>query len=89
MATSKARVQEIVTKYGRKANDSGSAEVQIALLTEQINSLTAHLVKHVNDFHSKHGLIILVGKRNSLLKYLEKTDYNRYQKVITELKIRK
>lgn len=89
MALSKAKVQELVTKFGKSGNDTGSTEVQVALLTEQINTLSEHLVKHPKDFHSKHGLLLMVGKRRSLLNYLEKINYNRYQQVIKDLKIRK
>jgi small subunit ribosomal protein S15 len=69
--------------------DTGSPEVQIALLTERINELTEHLKTHNKDFSSRRGLLKMVGKRNSLLKYLTHTDRDRYQKIITKLGLRK
>jgi small subunit ribosomal protein S15 len=69
--------------------DTGSPEVQIALLTERINELTGHLKSHKKDFSSRRGLLKMVGKRNSLLKYLTHTDRERYQKIITKLGLRK
>ena len=89
MALSKERVSEIVAKYGKDANDTGSTEVQIALLTEQINVLTAHLKTHIHDFHSRRGLLVLVGKRRGLLDYLNKKDHSAYINLIRELGIRK
>lgn len=81
--------QEIITKYGRGANDTGSPEVQIALLTERINHLTDHLRTHKKDHHSRRGLLMMVGKRRGLLDYLIKTDIERYRAIIAELGIRK
>lgn len=69
--------------------DTGSPEVQIALLTERINELTEHLKTHKKDFSSRRGLLKMVGKRNSLLKYLTRTDRERYQTIITKLGLRK
>ena len=69
--------------------DTGSPEVQIALLTERINELTGHLKNHKKDFSSRRGLLKMVGKRTSLLKYLTRTDRERYQKIITKLGLRK
>ncbi|HVX86296.1 MAG TPA: 30S ribosomal protein S15 [Phycisphaerae bacterium] len=69
--------------------DTGSPEVQIAILTERINELTDHLKTHKKDFSSRRGLLKMVGKRNSLLKYLTQTDRERYQKIITKLGLRK
>jgi len=79
----------IVEEYGRGDKDTGSPEVQIALLTKRINSLTEHFKFHVKDFHSRRGLLMLVGKRRRLLDYLMKTDLNKYRELIKKLSIRK
>jgi small subunit ribosomal protein S15 len=89
MAVTKERVQELITKFGKTSKDSGSTEVQIALMTEQINDLTKHLQVHAKDNHSRRGLLVLVGKRRGLLDYLRSNDEARYQFVIKELNIRK
>ncbi len=85
----KERKAEILETYARQKNDTGSAEVQIALLTERINELTEHLKVHKKDDHSRRGLLIMVGKRKRLLKYLEGKDIERYRDIITKLNIRK
>lgn len=85
----KERKQEILTTYARAEKDTGSAEVQIALLTERINELTEHLKVHKKDEHSRRGLLIMVGKRKRLLKYLESKDIERYRDIIAKLNIRK
>ena len=85
----KERKQELITKYGRDAKDTGSPEVQIALLTERINHLTEHLKTHQKDNHSRRGLFKMVGQRRGLLKYLEETDIERYRSLIERLGIRK
>ena len=85
----KERKAEILSTYARVKNDTGSAEVQIALLTERINELTEHLKVHKKDNHSRRGLLIMVGKRKRLLKYLESKDIERYRDVIAKLNIRK
>ena len=85
----KERKNEILTTYARTENDTGSAEVQIALLTERINELTAHLKVHIHDEHSRRGLLIMVGKRKRLLKYLETKDIGRYRDIISKLNLRK
>lgn len=85
----KDRKQELIAKYGRGTNDTGSPEVQIALLTERINHLTEHLRNHKKDHHSRRGLLMMVGKRRGLLDYLIKTDIERYRAIIAELGIRK
>jgi len=85
----KERKQELIAKYGRGTNDTGSPEVQIALLTERINHLTEHLRTHKKDHHSRRGLLMMVGKRRGLLGYLIKTDIERYRTIIAELGIRK
>ena len=89
MVLTKENVQEIITKYGGSPKDSGKAEVQIALLTARINGLVPHFQEHQKDFHSRTGLIKLVGKRRRLLEYLSKKDINRYRTIIAELDIRK
>ncbi len=85
----KQRKQEIVAKFGKNANDTGSPEVQIALLTERINHLTEHLKEHKKDHHSRRGLLMMVGQRRGLLKYLISKDITRYRAIIAELKLRK
>ncbi|MEG2310798.1 MAG: 30S ribosomal protein S15 [Clostridia bacterium] len=85
----KDRKQEILTTYAREEADTGSAEVQIALLTERINELTAHLKIHKKDDHSRRGLLVMVGKRKRLLKYLEAKDVQRYRDIIAKLNLRK
>jgi small subunit ribosomal protein S15 len=89
MAVTKERKAELVKTYGKNENDTGSSEVQIAILTEEINELTEHLKTHIHDFHSKRGLLMKVGKRRSLLDYLKKTDIKSYREVIEKLGIRK
>ena len=85
----KEQKQEFVKKYGKGPTDSGTAEVQIAILTAHINELSPHLGAHTNDHHSRLGLLKLVGKRRKLLDYLMRKDINRYRKIIGELEIRK
>lgn len=89
MAITKERKAELVKQFGKNEKDSGATEVQIAILTEEINSLTEHLKVHIHDFHSKRGLQMMVGKRRSLLDYLKKTDIVSYRKTIEALGIRK
>lgn len=79
----------IISKYARTANDTGSPEVQIALLTERINNLSAHLETHKKDNHSRRGLLQMIGKRKKLLAYLQKVDINRYRALIAQLGLRK
>ncbi len=79
---------EIIEKYRAHANDTGSPEVQIAVLTQRIRDLTEHLKVHIHDYHSKKGLLTLVGKRRKLLRYLSAKDFNRYKKVIESLGLR-
>ncbi len=80
--------QEIIAKFGQNEKDTGSTEVQIALLTERINHLTAHLKQHPKDNHTRRGLLKLVGKRQGLRKYLERTDLESYRKLNAELGLR-
>lgn len=89
MALTKERKEEIVKKYARTEGDTGSCEVQIALLTESIKDLTEHFKEHPHDFHSKRGLLKQIGQRRSLLNYLKKTDVTRYRDLINSLGLRK
>ena len=89
MALKAEKKAEIVKKYGLNDKDTGSAEVQIALLTEEINTLTEHLKVNIHDFHSKRGLLRKVGKRKNMLEYLKRTDVNRYREIINKLGLRK
>ncbi len=89
MALSKERKAEIVKKFGKNEKDTGSVQVQVALLTEQIKALTVHLKNNKGDAASKRGLAILVGQRRSLLDYLIRTDREAYTKLIFELGLRK
>lgn len=89
MALTKKTKQDIVAKFGKDAKDSGSTEVQIALLTEQIRELTEHLKVHKKDHSSRRGLLILVGKRRDLLDYLARKDRDSYLRLLAELNLRK
>ena len=89
MSLAKEKKTELIGKFGRSSDDTGSAEVQVALLTERINELTGHLREHAKDHHSRRGLLMLVGKRNTLLKYLSRKSPQRYQKLIDSLGLRK
>lgn len=89
LALDNERKQELIKKFQVHENDTGSPEVQIAMLSERINYLTEHLKEHKKDFHSRRGLLQMVGKRRGLLNYLIKHDIERYRKVISELKIRR
>lgn len=80
---------KIISEHASHEGDTGSAEVQIALLTKRINDLTEHLKLHKKDHHSRRGLLIMVGKRRNLLNYLTKEDINRYRSIIEKLGIRK
>lgn len=81
--------QEVITKYGRDAKDTGSPEVQVALLTERINHLTEHLKVHKKDHHSRRGLLKMVGQRKGLLNYIKERDIVKYRELIAELGLRK
>ena len=83
------RKQEIIKKFARKEGDTGSPEVQVALLTERITYLTEHFKTHAKDHHSRRGLLKLVGQRRRLLNYLRTKDIERYRAIIKELGIRK
>ncbi len=81
--------KELVKKYGKHEKDVGSPEVQIAILTARINQLAEHFEKHPKDKHSRIGLIKIIGKRRRLLRYLERTNYESYKKILEELDLRK
>ena len=85
----KEKKAEIIAEYGRKEGDTGSPEVQIAILTERIKELTEHLQTNKKDHHSRRGLLKMVGKRRGLLDYLKKVDIERYRVLIERLGIRK
>ncbi len=88
MAVSKERKAELVAQYGSDEKDSGSAAVQVALLTERIRGLTEHMKVHPKDFHTRRGLLMLVGKRRRLLSYIKKGDVEAYRTLIKSLGIR-
>jgi small subunit ribosomal protein S15 len=81
--------QEVVTRFGSDANDTGRAQVQIALLTRRINHLTDHVRTHKHDHHSRRGLLMLVGRRRRLLNYLQKSDLEGYRALVRELGLRR
>jgi len=89
MSVTQERKKEIIQDYKVHEKDTGSPEVQVAILTERINRLTEHFKTHKKDHHSRRGLLKLVGKRKNLLSYLQKVDINRYRKLIGRLKLRK
>lgn len=89
MPVTKEEKAELTKKYGKNPQDSGTPEVQIAVITAHINAMTPHLTGHTKDHHSRLGLLRLVGKRRRLLDYLMKKDINRYRKIIQDLDIRK
>ncbi len=89
MALTKEAKEQIVKNYGKDANDTGSIEVQIAILTEEINGLTEHFKEHQHDHHSKRGLLRKVGQRRSLLNYLKRNDITRYRNIVKALGLRK
>ena len=89
MPLTKDRKAELIGKYGRADGDTGSAEVQVALLTEQITDLTEHLRSHQKDHHSRVGLLKMVGRRRRLLRYLEQNDLERYRSLVADLGLRR
>ena len=89
MALTKEVKQSIIKDFARDEKDTGSAEVQIAILTEEIRILTEHLKEHKHDFHSRRGLLKKVGQRRNMLNYLAKKEVNRYREVIKKLGLRK
>jgi small subunit ribosomal protein S15 len=89
MSITAERKQELITEYATRSGDTGSPEVQIAILSERIKNLTGHLGEHKKDFHSRRGLLVMVGQRRSLLDYLRKKDQARYEAVIGRLGLRR
>ena len=89
MALTNEEKTSIIKKYQLDSNDTGSVEVQVALLTERINELNEHLKVHKHDYHSNRGLLKMVGQRKSLLSYLAKTDVQRYRDLVKKLGLRK
>ena len=88
LSISKERTAELMAEFGKDANDSGSAEVQVAILTERIRNRTEHLKVHKKDKHTQRGLMMLIGKRRGLLKYIKNRDINEYRTLIKKLGIR-
>ena len=88
MTVSKERKAELIAEFGKNEKDSGSAEVLVALLTERIRELTEHMKSHKKDFHTRRGLLMLVGQRRRLLSYIKKGDINKYRELISKLGIR-
>lgn len=89
MALSKERKAKIIKDFAKNEKDCGSAEVQIAILTNEINDLTEHMKEHKHDYHSKRGLLMKVGRRKKLLNYLKENDVKSYREVIKKLNLRK
>ena len=89
MALTKEQKEEIIKKYAKSENDTGSSEVQIAILTQEINELTDHLKVHIHDHHSRRGLLKKVGQRRNMLQYLAKKDIQSYRELIKKLGLRK
>jgi small subunit ribosomal protein S15 len=89
MSITAERRTALISEYAQGANDTGSAEVQVALMSERISNLTEHLKAHNKDFHSRRGLLMLVGQRRSLLDYLKRKDHKRYETLIGRLNLRR
>lgn len=89
MSIEKAQKQKVIKEYATKEGDTGSPEVQVAVLTERISNLTSHLGDHKKDFHSRRGLLMLVSRRRRLLDYVKRTDKDRYLKLIERLGLRR
>ncbi|HEY4161797.1 MAG TPA: 30S ribosomal protein S15 [Dongiaceae bacterium] len=89
MSITAERKQEVIKEYSKGNNDTGSPEVQVAILSERIKNLTEHLQGHEKDFHSRRGLLVMVGQRRRLLDYLKKKNSTRYQEVISRLGLRR
>ena len=89
MSITVERKAELVDEYGLKAGDTGSPEVQVAILTERIKNLTEHMKEHKHDFHSRRGLLIMVGQRRRLLDYVKRKEEGRYQSLIERLGLRR
>ena len=89
MSVTAERKQELVARFGKGEGDTGAPEVQIALMTEHINDLTEHLRTHSRDHHSRRGLLMVVGRRRRLLRYLQRSDIERYRAIVQELGLRR
>jgi small subunit ribosomal protein S15 len=89
MSITAERKAELIKEYAKAANDTGSPEVQVAILSERIRNLTEHLGSHNKDFHSRRGLLVMVGQRRALLDYLKKKDNTRYESLIGRLGLRR
>ncbi len=89
MSITQERKQELIKEFATKEGDTGSPEVQVAILSERIKNLTEHLKEHDKDFHSRRGLLIMVGQRRRLLDYLKSKDVSRYESLITRLGLRR
>lgn len=89
MSITKDKKQELIQQFAKNANDTGSPEVQIAILTERIKNLSEHMQSHAKDFHSRRGLLMLVGQRRRLLDYVKKKNHAHYQEIIQKLGIRR
>ena len=89
MSLDSATKQQIIAEFGSSPQDTGSPEVQVAMLTRRISDLTEHIKSHKHDHHSRRGLLILVGQRRRLLQYLQRTDITRYRSIIERLGIRR
>lgn len=89
MALAKEKIQAVISEYGANEKDTGSTEAQIALLTEKILALSAHMREHKKDFHSQRGLLKMVGQRKRMLSYLERKDYEGYKALIGRLGLRR
>ena len=89
MSITAERKQAVITEYATKSGDTGSPEVQVAILSERIRNLTTHLESHKKDFHSRRGLLVMVGQRRSLLDYLKQSDASRYESLIGRLGLRR
>ena len=89
MPLTTAKKAEIIAKFQQHEGDTGSPEVQVALLTQRIKDLTGHMKNHPKDFHSRRGLLQLVGQRRRFLGYIREQDFDRYRKIVTELGLRR
>jgi small subunit ribosomal protein S15 len=89
MSITAERKQELIKEYATQENDTGSPEVQVAILSERIRNLTGHLGDHKKDFHSRRGLLVMVGQRRSLLDYLKRKNSSRYEQLISRLGLRR
>ena len=89
MSITAEKKQELIKEFGTNEGDTGSADVQVAILTERINNLTEHMKTHKKDFHSRRGLLIMVGQRRRLLDYLKRTEAARYDSLIKRLGLRR